>query len=43
MLHAMRVLGLSETDEAIADFHAEFFAGDEVDYAMIEEIDALRF
>lgn len=42
MLHVMHVLGLPETDEAIADFHAEFFAGDEVDYAMIEEINALR-
>lgn len=42
MLHVMRVLGLPETDEAIADLHAEFFAGDEVDYAMIEEINALR-
>lgn len=42
MQHVMRVLGLPETDKAIADFHAEFFAGDEVDYAMIEEINALR-
>jgi epoxide hydrolase-like predicted phosphatase len=42
MLHVMRTLGLPETDKAIAEFRAEFFGGDEVDYSMIEEIDALR-
>ncbi len=42
MQNVMRSLDLPETDEAIADFHAKFFGGDEVDYAMIEEIDALR-
>lgn len=42
MQHVMHVLGLPETDEAIANFHAEFFAGDKVDYEMIEEIGTLR-
>jgi epoxide hydrolase-like predicted phosphatase len=42
MLHVMRTLGLPETDQAIIEFRAEFFGGDEVDYSMIEEIDALR-
>lgn len=42
MLHVMRTLGLPETDAAIADFYAKFFGGDEVDYEMIAEIDALR-
>ncbi len=42
MQHVMRTLGLPETDQAIIEFRAEFFGGDEVDYPMIEEIDALR-
>ncbi len=42
MLHVMHALGLPETDAAIAEFRAEFFGGDEVDYEMIAEIDSLR-